>query len=138
VWVQGNAPAIADAVRNLVENAVYHTRVGTEVTVAVSAAGAVTVADCGPGIAEADRKRIFERFWRGRDVRRRGAGLGLAIVAEILKVHQGEIQVMDAPGGGALFLMRFPDLLERPATALAAHSARGTSKETRGDISKAV
>jgi signal transduction histidine kinase len=108
VWVSGNAHAISDAVRNVVENAVYHTREGTEVTVAVSQVGAVSVADHGPGIPQVDRARVFERFWRGREVRRRGAGLGLAIVAEVVKAHQGEIQVTDAAGGGALLLMRFP------------------------------
>jgi signal transduction histidine kinase len=108
VRVRGNSNAIADAVRNLIENAVHHTRVGTEVTVAVTPVGSITVADHGPGIEQSDRKRIFERFWRGRGVRRRGAGLGLAIVAEIVKAHHGEIQVTDAPGGGALFVLQFP------------------------------
>jgi two-component system, OmpR family, sensor histidine kinase TctE len=108
VSVRGNAHAIADAVRNLVENAVHHTREGTEVSISVTAEGSVNVADHGPGIEEADRQHIFERFWRGRDVRRPGAGLGLAIVAEIVKAHRAEIQVSDAPGGGAVFVMKFP------------------------------
>jgi signal transduction histidine kinase len=108
VRVRGNSHAIADAVRNLVENAVHHTREGTEVSVGVTAEGSVSVADHGPGIEEADRQHIFERFWRGRDVRRPGAGLGLAIVAEIVKAHRAEIQVSDAPGGGSVFVMRFP------------------------------
>jgi signal transduction histidine kinase len=108
IWVRGNGPALKDALRNLIENAVFHTRVGTEVTVAVSPSGTVSVADRGPGIAGPDRKHIFERFWRGRAVSRPGAGLGLAIVAEIVRAHHGEIQVTDALLGGTLILMKLP------------------------------
>ena len=108
VTVRGNAHAIADAVRNLVENAVHHGREGTEVSIGVRAEGTISVADHGPGIEESDRPHIFERFWRGRGVRRPGAGLGLAIVAEVVKAHRAEIQVSDAPGGGAMFVMKFP------------------------------
>jgi signal transduction histidine kinase len=108
VRVSGNSDAIADAVRNLVENAVYHTQSGSEVSVSVTQAGSISVADHGPGIEESERKHIFERFWRGRSVRRPGAGLGLAIVAEIAKAHRGEIRVTDTPGGGSTFVMQFP------------------------------
>ncbi len=108
VLVRGNADAIADAVRNLVENAVFQSPTGGEVAVTVSEEGSVTVADRGPGVPEADRQRIFERFWRGRGVTRQGAGLGLAIVAEIAKAHSGSIEVADRPGGGALFTLRIP------------------------------
>jgi signal transduction histidine kinase len=106
VLVRGNADAIADALRNLVENAVCHTQPNTEVTVTVSADGTVEIADRGPGIASEDRERIFERFWRGSSVSTPGAGLGLAIVAEIVKAHGGTIAVGDAPGGGAAFALR--------------------------------
>ena len=108
VRVHGNADAIADAVRNLVENAVHQSPAGGEVAVTVSEEGLVTVADRGPGVREADRQRVFERFWRGRGVTRQGAGLGLAIVAEIAKAHSGSIEVADRPGGGALFALRIP------------------------------
>jgi signal transduction histidine kinase len=108
IWVRGNGPALKDALRNLIENAVFHTRVGTEVTVAVSPSGTVSVADRGPGIAGPDHKHIFERFWRGRAVSRPGAGLGLAIVAEIVRAHHGEIEVTDALLGGTLILMKLP------------------------------
>ncbi len=108
VKVRGNSHAIADAIRNLVENAVHHTRAGTEVSIAVTSEGSISVTDRGPGIAESDRTHIFERFWRGRGVRRSGAGLGLAIVAEIIRAHRGEIHVTDAPEGGAVFVMKFP------------------------------
>jgi two-component system OmpR family sensor kinase len=70
--------------------------------------GQITVADHGPGISPADRERIFDRFWRGRAVSHHGAGLGLAIVAEIMKAHSGTIEVAENPGGGALFTMSFP------------------------------
>jgi signal transduction histidine kinase len=105
VLVRGNADAIADALRNLVENAVYHTPPKTEVTVAVSTDGTVEIADHGPGIAEEDRERIFERFWRGPSVKTPGAGLGLAIVAEIVRAHGGSIEVGDAANGGAKFYL---------------------------------
>jgi signal transduction histidine kinase len=108
VRVRGNADAIADAVRNLVENAVCQSPAGGEVAVMVSQEGTVTVADRGRGVPAADRQRIFERFWRGRGVTRQGAGLGLAIVAEIAKAHGGSIEVADRPGGGALFTLLIP------------------------------
>ena len=107
VRVHGNADAIADALRNLVENAVHHAPPGTEVSVTVGPDGTVTVADRGPGVPAEDRQRIFERFWRGRGERQPGAGLGLAIVAEIAKAHGAAVEVGDAPGGGALFSLRF-------------------------------
>jgi signal transduction histidine kinase len=74
----------------------------------VSEEGIVTVADRGPGVPQANRQRIFERFWRGRGATRQGAGLGLSIVAEIAKAHGGSIEVADRPGGGALFALRIP------------------------------
>lgn len=103
VLVRGNADAITDALRNLVENAVYQTPPKTEVTVTVSDDGSVEVTDQGPGVAREDRERIFERFWRGPSVKTPGAGLGLAIVAEIVRAHGGIIEVGDAPSGGARF-----------------------------------
>lgn len=106
VRVRGNADAIADALRNLIENAVCHTPPGTEVTVALSADGTVTVADHGAGVPVEDRPHIFERFWRGRGSKSEGAGLGLAIVAEIARAHGGWVEVGNAPDGGARFSLR--------------------------------
>ncbi len=105
VMVRGDADAITDALRNLVENAVAHGPEGTEVAVAVLPDGRVTVSDEGPGVPPADRARVFERFWRGAGARRAGAGLGLAIVAEIARAHGGTVTVEDAPGGGARFVV---------------------------------
>ena len=107
VMVTGNSDEMSDAIRNVIENAVLHTPPGTEVTVEVSGEGAVTVNDRGPGIPADDRARIFSRFWRGKGAATPGAGLGLAIVNEIIRHHGGAVEVGDAPGGGASFRLKF-------------------------------
>ncbi len=108
VAVMGNAYAIADALRNLIENAIAHAPPRSEVTVATKADGSISVTDRGPGVAEADCERIFERFWRGKGAASPGAGLGLAIVAEIMKAHGGRVRVDSRPSGGAMFTLVFP------------------------------
>jgi signal transduction histidine kinase len=105
--ITGNRDAVEDAIRNLVENAVAHAPCGSEVTVGVQP-DAVTVTDRGPGVPAALRARIFERFWRGPERVGNGAGLGLAIVREIMAAHGGTVAVDAAPGGGASFTLRFP------------------------------
>jgi signal transduction histidine kinase len=111
----GNAYAIADALRNLIENAIAHAPPRSEVTVATTAEGGISVTDHGRGVAEADRERIFERFWRGKGAASQGAGLGLAIVVEIMKAHGGRVCVSSASDGGAVFTLVFRN----------AHQARG-------------
>jgi two-component system, OmpR family, sensor histidine kinase TctE len=107
VAVKGNRFAIGDAIRNLVENAVTHTAPGTQVTVATSANGSVSISDRGPGIPPNQLKHVFERFWHGKGKNSAGAGLGLAIVAEIMKAHQGSVTTEENPGGGMVFTLRF-------------------------------
>jgi signal transduction histidine kinase len=105
--ITGNAAAIADALRNLVENALAHTAPGTEVIVDVSREGTLSVLDDGPGITADDRPHIFDRFWRGKGTRAHGAGLGLAIVMEIAKAHGASIAVTDRSPNGARFALQF-------------------------------
>jgi signal transduction histidine kinase len=107
VPIQGNKHAIGDAIRNLVENAVMHSPPGSEVTVSVAQQGRVTVLDRGPGIPSEQREVIFERFWRGKSNPSNGAGLGLAIVREIMNAHRGSIRVEQGPAGGASFTLCF-------------------------------
>jgi signal transduction histidine kinase len=107
VVVIGNAAAITDALRNLIENALVHTAPGTEVVVEIDPNGAISVQDSGPGIPAEDRPHIFERFWRGKGVRGEGAGLGLAIVMEIVRAHGASITVSDSAPRGARFYLRF-------------------------------
>lgn len=108
VLVNASADALENALRNLVENAIAHTAPGTEVMVIVSPDGSIAVRDHGSGVPVEQRKQIFERFWRGRDRQHTGAGLGLAIVAETMRSHGGQVLVGDAPGGGAEFILRLP------------------------------
>jgi signal transduction histidine kinase len=108
VWVRGNAHAVADGIRNIIENAVIHSPRGGEIAVAVHTDARVTIADQGSGVAPADREKIFERFWRGKSETSDGAGLGLSIVSEIMRVHGGRVTVADNPGGGAVFTLAFP------------------------------
>jgi two-component system, OmpR family, sensor histidine kinase TctE len=110
VNVNGNAHALEDALRNLVENAVLHTPYGTEVTITVDCAGRIEVADHGSGVPRQYRENIFKRFWRGPGERNEGAGLGLAIVSETMKAHRGGVSIADSPGGGAAFTLAFPSL----------------------------
>jgi signal transduction histidine kinase len=108
--VKGNPHAIADALRNLVENAIAHAPCSTEILVRAGA-GRLEVRDRGPGVAAEDRERIFDRFWRGR-VRHgpsSGAGLGLAIVLETMQAHGGRVDVAANPGGGARFALCFKE-----------------------------
>jgi signal transduction histidine kinase len=107
VIVIGNPAAITDALRNLIENALVHTPPGTEVVVEVDPTGAISVQDSGPGVPAEDRQRIFERFWRGKGVRTDGAGLGLAIVMEIVRAHGTSVTVSNRSPRGARFDVRF-------------------------------
>lgn len=104
VIVAGDADALASAIRNLVENAVHHTPQGTEVVVAVTASAGVRVTDHGPGVSEIDRASVFSRFWRRPGQAQPGAGLGLAIVAQVAKAHGGTVSVEDTSGGATFVL----------------------------------
>jgi two-component system, OmpR family, sensor histidine kinase TctE len=107
VVVIGNSTAITDALRNLIENTLAHTPPGTEVVVEIDPTGAISVQDSGPGIPVEDRQRIFERFWRGKGIRIDGAGLGLAIVMEIVRAHGASVTVSERIPRGARFDLRF-------------------------------
>jgi signal transduction histidine kinase len=108
--IVGCAETIGQAITNLVENAIYHTPRGAdiEVTIAGGPAPEVRVRDHGPGIPPAERGTIFQRFWRKDRERSGGAGLGLSIVRRAMELHDGTVLVEDAPGGGMVFVLRFP------------------------------
>ena len=98
----------------LLNNAFEYAPAGTpvELTARVTAQGGlcVAVADHGPGVPDADKWRIFDRFARGDPSRTDKAhfGLGLAVAAEIAALHGAGLQVQDTPGGGATFVVSWP------------------------------
>lgn len=103
VWVRGIAMPLAQAIRNVVENALKHTPEGTRADLRVTPTGALLVRDHGPGIPASERSSVFKRFWRKDRGAADGAGLGLAIAAKIVEAHGGHISIADADGGGAIF-----------------------------------
>jgi signal transduction histidine kinase len=107
IWIKGNAEMLHRAIRNLVENAIYHTPKGTAVEIELGENGTVSVLDRGQGIPGAEHELIFQRFWRGDNRQASGAGLGLSIVKRIVDAHGGTISVGDRPGGGAQFSVSF-------------------------------
>lgn len=107
VFIRGNNSVVTAAVRNLIENALYHSPVGATVRIRVTAGPSIEVEDSGPGVPADLRERIFERFWQG-ERSQRGAGLGLAIVRQIMFALNGKVSVSERAGGGSLFALRFP------------------------------
>ena len=104
--VQGVHSRIARAVTNLLDNAAKWSPDGGSIEVTVFA-GEVTVRDHGPGIAPADRPRVFDRFWRAANAHHLpGSGLGLAIVRDVAEAHGGSISLDEPSGGGARFRLR--------------------------------
>ncbi len=114
--VYGDYDQLMTAIRNLIDNAVTYSPEGSNVWVEVTKHEDVVhiaVRDQGPGIADEDRERIFERFYRVDSARSRatgGTGLGLSIVKHTVSNHGGEILVDSAVGEGSTFLIRLPEL----------------------------
>ncbi|CAN5298074.1 hypothetical protein BH10PSE13_BH10PSE13_15480 [soil metagenome] len=102
----GHEEAIQRIMRNLVDNALAHATGDDPVEIVAGPGPQFSVRDHGPGIPTTDRERIFERFWRGDRRTSNGAGLGLGIVRRLVEAHNGTIEVVDGPGGGALFRVR--------------------------------
>jgi signal transduction histidine kinase len=109
VIVNGDADRLGQVVSNLLSNALRYTERGGRVDLRVKRAegsAALEVADTGIGIAPEDLKHVFTRFWRGEKSRSRatgGAGIGLAIVHELVRAHEGRIDVESRPGEGSTF-----------------------------------
>lgn len=97
---------------NLLENARLHGGGVSKIVIESMPNGStqVSVEDSGPGVAQSERVRIFERFARGSAGRSRagGTGLGLALVAEHARAHGGSAWVEDSVSGGAKFIIEFP------------------------------
>jgi two-component system sensor histidine kinase TctE len=108
--IEANALLLREALTNVIDNAIKYTGRGGEITVRVAPDGGdvlVTVTDNGPGIPEADRARVFERFVRATD-QGEGCGLGLAIVRDIVAQHGGTVDLQEAAPHGLRVAIRLP------------------------------
>ncbi len=107
VVLRGDGRLLRRLVKNLLDNATRHAEgASVEAHVERTAAGArLRVADRGPGVAEGERERIFEPFYRppGTAESGSGYGLGLALVRQIARVHGGEARCLPREGGGTVF-----------------------------------
>ena len=107
---------------NLTRNALIHTPADSPIEVTVwreQDRAVLEVRDHGPGLPEDIGDKVFERFWRADQGRRRGpggAGLGLAIVHAIVQAHHGEVHARNAPDGGAVFRVELPAVDRARAT----------------------
>lgn len=114
VEVTGDRMALREVLDNLLANVRTHTPPGTRATVRVGARdreAVLEVADDGPGLADEDAARVFERFYRADPSRARdrgGSGLGLAVVAALTEAHGGGVELDTTPGNGAIFRVRLP------------------------------
>jgi signal transduction histidine kinase len=101
--IRGNLRLLAQALANLVDNAIKYSPVGGRITIAATdrpGSAALSVADTGPGIPAADRERVIERFVRLEESRNSpGTGLGLSLVAAVARLHDARLELTDNKPG---------------------------------------
>ena len=124
VVIEADRGRVRQVVDNLLGNVRAHTPEGTKVDLSLVArpdGARITVADHGPGIADEDRAKVFERFYRADPSRSRasgGSGLGLAIVTALVAAHGGSVALATTPGGGTTFTVDLPRVpQEIPSTS---------------------
>jgi two-component system sensor histidine kinase BaeS len=112
VTVSGDAERLHQIVTNLLTNAIKFTPAGGHARLEVAPAartGTLTVSDDGPGLSAEEISHIFDRFWRGQMAgTTAGSGIGLAVVAELVKAHRGTIETDSEPGRGTTFVVCLP------------------------------
>ena len=112
--VRGDAHRLSRALDNLVVNALRHCRRRVVVSTSGRRRGeriAILVGDDGPGVAPADRERVFRAGWRGAPGRVEGRGLGLAIASDVAREHGGELRLLSSREG-ALFALDLPTIAD--------------------------
>lgn len=105
--------AVSSLIRNLVDNAIRYTPRGGSIVVSTTAGDGpvvLTVEDSGPGVPEAERARVFERFYRIAGSNTEGCGVGLSIVQCVAQVHLARIELASATLGGLRVTVEFPSV----------------------------
>jgi two-component system sensor histidine kinase SenX3 len=119
--VYGDEALLVVALHNLIANAIQYSPDSSRIGIGVTESDGIVeiaVTDQGVGIADEERDRVFERFYRSDPARSRntgGSGLGLAIVKHVAQNHGGDVRVWSQPGNGSTFTIRLPEA--SPATA---------------------
>ena len=125
-----NLRAVQRSLQNLIDNAIKYggdeprIRVGAGIDPGTGGGIAITVEDHGLGIHADEQRRIFEPFFRGRDVASssiHGSGLGLSLVKRIIETHGGTVTLKSTPGRGSTFSIHLPPACVVPADAAPAH-----------------
>ena len=110
--MEGDPCRLEQLITSLLQNALSYTPAGGQIILEASASAnlQIRVSDNGPGISDADKAHIFERFYRAErsHTDRSHFGLGLCIAQEIAQAHGGSLTVTDTPGGGATFCLTLP------------------------------
>lgn len=137
-WVLADADRLKQAIGNLIDNSVKHSRAGGTIRVAVrleAARARVTVSDTGEGILPEDLPRVMERFYqtdKARTAGRTSAGLGLSIAREIVVAHGGTIAIASEPGRGATVSIELPAVAASAARGRDRRFGRGSERLDRG------
>ena len=134
--IQVDRNLLRRVLNNLLTNALKFTPERGEIQVAAGVEGdylVIGVADSGPGVPAADRKRIFEKFTQVQGTERRGAGLGLAFCKMAVEAHGGTITVGESASGGALFEIVLP-IKQTPEASAASQGKRIDSGYLVGDL----
>jgi signal transduction histidine kinase len=129
--VEADPAALEQVLANLLDNAVKYSGDAKQVTVRVGCSGpeaVIDVIDAGIGVSAADRRRIFEKFYRGSGEahHRPGFGLGLPIAEELVLAHHGRLELRSSNDVGSTFRVTLPVLARRT------HAARGAALELTG------
>lgn len=113
-WIQGDALSLVTALTNLVDNALKYSPAPAQITISLALTTRhvqIAVADQGPGIPEADRRRVFEPFFRlptGNRHDVKGYGLGLSYVRQVMDQHRGRVRVEPNGSRGSVFILNLP------------------------------
>ena len=109
--VKGDRTMLVQAFDNLIDNAIKYGGDGGGVSISGNVLGRfvqVEIADRGPGIPADELPKVFEKFFRGRNVRKGGSGLGLAIARRVIRDHGGELKILSVNGSGTKAVVALP------------------------------